>query len=347
MSFWASLAAAQGRFAMLQVVFEVGAALLGACVGSFLNVVIYRLPQEDPARRSLGGRSHCPQCGKQIAWHDNVPVLGWLWLRGRARCCGGPIAARYPMVEALTAVLFAVLAHWPPFGPVVIAGADGTAIWNGMALAAFLLHATFVSVLVACSFIDYDHRILPDAMTIRGMWFFLLASLFVPGLAGSVGEAPSLNPTAESLLASGLGLGVGMGVTAAIRSGASALFGRQAMGLGDVKFLGMVGAVLGWKSVLLTLFLGCVFGSIGGLLQMARRRSADESAGAHEIPFGPYLALAALIALFAARPILHFLFETWPEWQRDHAATPWLLLGSAILSLLALLVLVRRVRRRK
>jgi hypothetical protein len=83
---------------MSQVMFEVGAAVVGACIGSFLNVVIHRLPQEDPARRSLGGRSRCPKCGAQIAWHDNLPIVGWLLLRGRARCCRQRISVRYPLV---------------------------------------------------------------------------------------------------------------------------------------------------------------------------------------------------------------------------------------------------------
>src|SRR5690349_2862814 len=91
-----------------------GVALLGACVGSFLNVVIWRLQQSDPAKRSLGGRSHCPKCGALIRWFDNVPVVSWCVLRAKARCCGGAIAARYPLVELLTAGLFVAVYVWPP-----------------------------------------------------------------------------------------------------------------------------------------------------------------------------------------------------------------------------------------
>ena len=101
---------------MAMAVFEVGAALFGACVGSFLNVVIHRLPQERPEDRSLGGRSHCPHCGQAIRWFDNIPVLGWLLLRGRSRCCQQKIRFRYPLVELLTAGLFLWLAIAHPFG---------------------------------------------------------------------------------------------------------------------------------------------------------------------------------------------------------------------------------------
>jgi len=321
-------------------VFVVGAALTGACVGSFLNVVVWRLPQEDPRRRSLGGRSHCPKCGKLIRWFDNLPVLGWLLLRGRARCCGGPISIRYPLVELLTALLFVALVLWPDprFGPPFVEQADGSFALHGEAAAALALHAVFVSLLVACTFIDIDHQLLPDVLTYPGMAIGLLGGLW-PGLAGTISTDPSAPPALRTLLASVAGLLVGGGVTWAIRALGTRVFRREAMGLGDVKFLGMIGAFLGWQSALLTLFVGCVAGAVFGVAAMLRGGLGLR------IPFGPYLALGALVSLFAATPILDFLFVTWPEWQRTSPSAPWFLLVVAVSSLIALYVLVRRGRR--
>ena len=160
---------------MATAVFEVGAALLGACVGSFLNVVIWRLPQDDPLRRSLSGRSHCPKCGALIRWFDNVPVFGWLLRRGRARCCGGSISVRYPLVELLTAALFLALALWPPFGLVLRPAAGGGMAVNPEAAAAWGLHAVFVALLVTNAFIDIDTMLLLDVLTKPGMVLGLVA----------------------------------------------------------------------------------------------------------------------------------------------------------------------------
>lgn len=317
--------------------FEVGAALLGACVGSFLNVVICRVPQDDPRQRSLGGRSRCPHCGTQIRWHDNLPLLGWFLLRGRARCCGKGIAVRYPMVEALTAALFFALAVWSPFGPVFVPAADGFEI-DGAAATAFVLHAIFVSLLVACTFIDFDTQLLPDVLTKPGMAIGLLGG-FWPGTAGMLTSDDATPLALRTLLASLFGLLAGAGSTWLIRALGSRLFRREAMGLGDVKFLGMIGAFLGWQGALLSLFLGCIAGAVIGSALALR------SGFGLKIPFGPYLALGALVSLFAREPILDLLFVQWPEWQRSSPNAQWLLLVLALLSLSALFLLVRKGRR--
>ncbi|MFY9343878.1 MAG: prepilin peptidase [Planctomycetota bacterium] len=317
--------------------FAVGAALLGACVGSFLNVVIWRLPQEDPRRRSLGGRSHCPHCGALIRWYHNVPVLAWVWLRARAACCKQPISVRYPLVEALTAGLFVALWQWPPAGPVVAATADGGARVDVEAAAAFGFHALFLAFLVALSFIDFDTQLLPDALTKPGMVVGLLAGLW-PGLAGAIADDGTTPLALRTLLASGLGLLAGGGVTWAIRWLGSLAFRKEAMGFGDVKLMAMIGAFLGWQGALLTMFLGCVSGAVcGGIGALF--------GGATRIPFGPYLALGAVVALFARDDIVTFLFTTWPEWQRASPNAPWLLAGAAAVSLVLLFLLVRRGRR--
>lgn len=323
---------------MSTAVFEVGAALFGACVGSFLNVVIHRLPQEDPKNRSLGGRSQCPHCGVQILWRDNIPVLGWLMLMGKGRCCGQRIALRYPAVELLTAGMFLLLAMLHPFGAPVMAESDGSLTIVGDALAAYVLQATFLAILVASTFIDIDSFILPDVLTKPGMALGLMAGLW-PGLAGKLGDDPEVSHAVLTFSASLIGLLVGGGVTWGIRALGSWVFRKEAMGFGDVKFLAMIGAFLGWQSALLTLFLGCVFGAVIGAAGMARGGAAAK------IPFGPYLALGAVTALFCAGPILEFLFVTWPEWQRTSSSALWIVLVIALISLVLLFALVRKGRR--
>ena len=319
-------------------VFEVGAALLGACIGSFLNVVIWRLPQEDPAKRSLGGRSHCPHCGAAIRWYFNVPVLGWLVLRGKSSCCQRPIAWRYPLVELLTAALF--------FGLAAAAGPGGLLAlephgWpaDAHAWAVFGVLATFVSLLVALSFIDFDTQLLPDVLTKPGVGIGLAAGIW-PGIAGPITDDASTSLAMRTLLASVLGMAVGGGVTWSIRAVGSWVFRREAMGFGDVKLMMMIGAFLGWQNALLTMLLGCMLGAICGGIAVG-------FGGSSRIPFGPYLAGGALLALFFGGAILTFLFTTWPEIQRSNANAQWLLAGMGTVSLVLLFVLVRRGRRRE
>jgi leader peptidase (prepilin peptidase)/N-methyltransferase len=271
-----------------------------------------------------------------IRWFDNVPIVSWLLLRARARCCGKSISARYPLVEALTAVLFWLLVSYPPGGPLWL----GTLAEGGLdttAAAKFGCYAVFVALLVSLSFIDYDTRLLPDALTKPGMVLGVVAG-FWPGLAGLISDDPSTPPALRSLLASLAGLLAGGGVTWAIRAVGSAVFRREAMGFGDVKLMGMVGACLGWRAALLTMFLGCCFGAVLGGIGAALGRGTV-------IPFGPFLALGAVVAMFATDPIVTLLFVSWPEWQRQNPNAQWLLAGLAVASLFALYVLIRRGRR--
>jgi leader peptidase (prepilin peptidase)/N-methyltransferase len=317
-------------------VFEVGAALLGACVGSFLNVVIWRLQQEEPAKRSLGGRSHCPNCGALIPYWFNVPVLGWLVLRGKAACCRKPISLRYPLVELLTAGLFfaiAACAQSSRLFALLPAGLPADAA----AVATFILLLFFSASLVALSFIDFDTQLLPDALTKPGIAIGVAAGLW-PGVAGRITDDTTMSPAMSTLLASGAGALAGAGVTWGIRAIGSWAFRKEAMGLGDVKLMAMIGAFLGWQSALLTMFLGCVFGALcGGIGALC--------GGASRIPFGPYLALGAVVSLFLRDAIFTLLFTTWPEYQRTHAGAQWLLAVLATVSLVLLFVLVRRGRR--
>lgn len=315
---------------MADLVGQITGAVLGACVGSFLNVVIWRLPRGSFI--ADGSRSICPHCRTPIPFWRNVPIVSWLLLRGRAACCGKAIAVRYVVVEALTAFLFwalvvrppSELPAWPP-------------AWPGSA--AFVLHAILVSILVASTFIDIDHQILPDRLTKPGMVVGIAGALLVPEAYGVL-YAPRLSLQNQHLLFSVVGLLVGFAITWAVRALASAIFRREAMGRGDIKFMAAIGAFLGWQSVLLTFFLGCVYGAFGGLVHRA-------VTGHAYICFGPFLAAGALTALFFSEDVLHFLFVTWPRWQETYPAAPLLTLAVAGIALVSLFIIIRRGRDRQ
>ena len=315
---------------MMGSLYIAAASLLGAIVGSFLNVVIYRLPRG--AFFSDGARSVCanPECRQPIRWFDNVPIFGWLCLRGRARCCGFAISGRYPLVEALTALLFGLLWIASPHGTPINGG-----VVDSRALLAFGLYAFLGANLIANSFIDIDHRILPDVLTKSGMAMGLVGSMVVPGLAGRC-DIVGLSPIADSLLTSALGLSVGFGLTQAVRLSARVIFRKDAMGFGDVKLMGAIGAFLGWQDVLLTFFLGCVFGAVIGVIHRWRTKDAY-------ICFGPFLAAGALVALLVGDR-LHQALEAVQLWQQSSANAPWIAAVFAVASSVLLVLLVRRGR---
>lgn len=256
-------------------------ALLGAVVGSFLNVVIARVPE---GRSVVHPRSACPRCGAFIAWYDNVPVLSWVLLRARCRGCKAPISARYPLVEALVAALagLAVARH-------------------GLSPAA-LAELTFEALLVALAFIDLDTWLLPFVLTIPLALLGLLASALGLTPAGSLGDAA-------------IGLGAGGGLFLTIHLVGEKVFKKEALGFGDVVLLGGLCAWLGWRGLLPVILLSSLQGAaVGvGLILLGRRRlgarepapQADDdwTPDPHHIPYGPFLALAALQWLLLSGPI--------------------------------------------
>jgi leader peptidase (prepilin peptidase)/N-methyltransferase len=239
---------------------------LGACLGSFFNVLIYRLPREESI---VLPASRCPSCGRPIRPAENIPLLGFLLLRGRCAGCGNRISWRYPGVEALTGAGFALLA-W----------GDGI----GFTLARDLV---FFSLLVPIVFIDIDHRIIPDELSLGGLAAGILLS-FLPGgdwkgaLAGGV-----------------LGGGI-LFVTAALYHKVT---GIEGLGGGDIKLIAMIGAFLGWRGALLTIFFGSLLGVGGGMFAMRKGKDGLKTA----IPYGPYLCAAALIARFLGDSFWGFL----------------------------------------
>ncbi|HLY38495.1 MAG TPA: prepilin peptidase [Candidatus Binatia bacterium] len=256
--------------------------VVGACVGSFLNVCIHRIPAEESIVRP---GSRCPRCATPIAWHDNVPVLSWLWLGARCRSCRARIAARYPLVELATGVIgvVALLA----FGP------------SPRAAVAF----AFTAALLLVSVIDLDHRFIPDEVSLPGVLVGL-------ALAFTAGGRPSP-------LDAALGAALGGGVLWLVAWSYERLTGLEGMGLGDVKLLAMIGAFLGWQAIPAVLVIASITGSLAGFTVMfgargrARGRRVRRRLGRRallpflrraarrtEIPFGPFLALGAVIVLF-------------------------------------------------
>lgn len=269
------------------------AGVFGALIGSFLNVVIYRLPRGMPMGME---RSQCPHCGTQIAGYDNIPVLSYIVLGGRCRHCKTGISPRYPFVELLTAVLFALCAQrtlvesWqPPIG-------------------AFLVLGTVCAVLVSAAFIDIDRKEIPPVFTLRILPVLgLLGSVLVPDLHGTrvfgFELAGEMKPGAASLLVALAGALVGFAVMAGIRFLGSRIAGREAMGGGDVRLMTALGLLLGPVGVLLAIGLGFVIGAPAGIVWRLRRSAG----GAREFPFGPSLALASVAILLYRDPILSLL----------------------------------------
>ncbi len=235
----------------------------GLCVGSFLNVCIFRMPAD---RSIVKPRSFCPGCGTTIAWYDNLPVLSYILLGGRCRHCKGAISLRYPLVELLTGVLF--LAIWNRYG------AD----------ARTPVYMMMTAGLVAGSFIDLDHFILPDRITIGGMVVGPVLSFLIPSLHGQEAGRAAL---VDSLI----GLAVGAGVLLMVARLGTWIFKKDAMGLGDVKLLGAIGAFLGWQAVVMTILVSSLAGSLAGVSLILFGGMKWRS----RIPYGPYIAFAAVV----------------------------------------------------
>lgn len=283
--------------------FPLTAFFFGACIGSFLNVVIYRVPKEESV---VTPGSHCA-CGAPIKWHDNIPILSWLLLRGRARCCGRTFSFRYPFVELLTGLLF--VACWLKFPPLVA-----------------LCGWTFLSCLIAATFIDLDHFIIPDVFTIGLGVFGVLLSLLVPALHGHTGNHFLIDSFRAGVSAF-QGLLIGSGLVLWIALVAEVLLRKEAMGFGDVKFVGAIGAFCGWQGAVFTIFGGAVVGTIWFAVAFVWEKTTGRRAavappsetpegeaaplafGAH-VPFGPMLAIAgALYFLVFRDPVLRWFAD--------------------------------------
>lgn len=250
--------------------------ITGICIGSFLNVLIYRMPREEKIGLT---RSFCPQCRQMIAWYDNIPLFSYLFLKGKCRHCAARISLRYFIVELLTGLLFCSL--WWRFGV--------------FSVAFVVVYAVFVCLLIVGSFIDLEFYIIPDAINLSGIVFTLIVAPLYP----------SLHNTGLwwlGLYRCFLGIIVAGGVLYLIAVSASAILKKEAMGMGDVKLLAMIGGFLGWPWALLTIFVASLLGTIAGLVLIMLNRVSIKG----KIPFGPFLALGGLINLFWGPNIVHW-----------------------------------------
>jgi leader peptidase (prepilin peptidase) / N-methyltransferase len=255
----------------LPLAVEVAAAgIVGAVVGSFLNVCIFRMPL---GRSIVWPGSVCAKCSRPLAWYENIPVLSFLVLGARCRTCGAPISWQYPIVEAVTAAMFAFL-YWS-LGPTVL----------------FLSRAVFGSALVTLFAIDLEHHLLPNAITLPGIVVGFVFSVFAdPGWLASV-----------------IGILAGGGVLWGIAEAYFRIRHEEGLGMGDVKMLGMIGAFLGWKLMLLTLVLASVAGSVIGVALIVSKRGDMKYA----LPFGTFLALGAGAAMTVGPSILSWYLGQW------------------------------------
>jgi leader peptidase (prepilin peptidase)/N-methyltransferase len=232
--------------------------IFGLVIGSFLNVCIHRLPS---SQSIVHPRSRCPQCGHLIRVYDNIPVLSYLILGGRCRDCGARISLRYPVVELLSGA----------FAAMAVAR-------FGLGWQALLMYALIAAFLVI-TFIDLDHRIIPDVITLPGI---------------PIGLAASFGPGMISPLESLVGILAGGGSLFLVAWGYQLVTKREGMGGGDIKLLAMIGAFIGWKGVLLTIFIASLTGTLAGMALIFRRRGDMKLA----VPFGPFLAVGAIAYLF-------------------------------------------------
>lgn len=244
----------------------------GACLASFLNVVIWRVPRGESI---VSPPSHCPKCNAAIPWYLNIPILSWLALRGKCAACKNPISPRYPLVELLGGLLF--VAAYARFG----VAAPLAWIW--------------LALMLVGSFIDFDHKLLPDFVTVGGMIYGVVLS-FGAALSRHLGYDFPLAPFEVSPLLSLSGLAFGFGLLWLIRFLGSKAFKREAMGMGDVFLMGAVGALFGPLAVVMVLMLSSVLGSLVGVgLILAAKARLGKFV---EIPYGPYICLGCLAWMF-------------------------------------------------
>ena len=240
--------------------------VFGLCIGSFLNVCIYRIPA---AVSIVTPESRCPKCHMPIRFYDNIPILSFLWLRGRCRGCGTKIAVRYPLIEFLTGGF--AFCCFLRFGPTPAAP----------------VYFMFIAALIVVTFIDIDHQIVPDSISLPGIPIGFAVAFLLPGIR-----------PLDSLI----GILIGGGSLFAVAFGYQLLTGNEGMGGGDVKLLAMIGAFVGWKGVALTILVASVTGTAVGLVLMLFARKNLKFA----VPFGPFLSIGAVVYIFFGPPIIQW-----------------------------------------
>lgn len=253
--------------------------IFGSVIGSFLNVCIYRLPRNEKIGLS---RSRCPYCKNIIRWYDNIPFISYILLRGRCRYCGKHISFRYFVVEFLTAGILCIL--WWKFAAVSVI--------------AVLVYFVFVCFLIIASFIDLEFFIIPDVINFSGIILGLAAGACFPFVLGE-------KIWYMGLLRSFLGVVIGGGSLFLVAVSASAVLKKEAMGMGDVKLLAMIGSFIGWQWALFTVFWSSLLGSVFGIGLIMLQKANIKA----KIPYGPYLSLGAFISLLFGPEIMKWYLD--------------------------------------
>jgi len=238
--------------------------ILGLIVGSFCNVCIYRIPKNESI---IYPTSHCPKCRTTIKPVDNIPLLSYILLKGRCRNCGSKISIQYPVVELLTGMIYLIIY-----------------LIYGLSIQS-LIYIILSSALIIIAFIDLNEQIVPDVISLPGIGVGLILSFFVPYL---------------SFINSALGVVVGGGIILIIALVGSMIFKKEAMGGGDVKLAAMIGAFLGWRYTIISLFLGFFLGALAGIFLVLSKIKSKEDM----VPFGPFIALGSLITLLWGEKII-------------------------------------------
>ncbi len=249
----------------MNTLFPVFSFIFGAIIGSFLNVVILRLP--DKKKSVVFPASHCPQCLTDLHWYENIPIVSFLFLRGKCRTCQVKISLQYPAVELCMALL-------------------SMALMQRFSVSVdFFFYFIFVAALLVIIFIDIHHQLIPDLISLPGILIGLIGSFFASSI---------------SWQQSAFGILIGGGILYALALGYYVLTKRDGMGGGDIKLLAMIGAFLGWQSLLYVIFASSLLGSVIGLGAMIKQKKGGQT----RIPFGPFLSVAALSWLFFQQTIL-------------------------------------------
>lgn len=262
------------------IFFSILAFILGTCIGSFANVCIYRMPK---GRSIVVPRSHCPDCDGLIAWFDNIPLISFILLGGRCRSCKGEISRRYFLVELLTGAIF--LSIWLRYG----IDLRTPVYW------------VVVTGLIIGTFIDFDFMIIPDQITLGGIFAGLLISIIFPSLHGVVRHF-------DGFRAAFIGMLIGGMILWLVGELGRVAFKKEAMGMGDVKLLAAIGAFLGWQAVVFTVMISSLTGAVAGIIMVLCGKREMGS----KIPFGPYLALAAVIWIIGGQD----WWLTYLQWMR-------------------------------
>ena len=257
------------------------AAIFGLMIGSFLNVCIHRLPNEESV---VTPRSHCVKCKKTISWYDNIPVLSYIALGGKCRFCKEKISARYLIVEIITAFIFVFLISQLGLNSVTI------------------IYIALTCALIVATFIDFKYQIIPDEITYGGMIVGIVLSVIFPQLHNTANRLYALGSSLLGLLAGGaLIYALATLGTIAFRKKLKEIGEESAMGGGDVKYLAMIGAFLGWQGALFVFFIAPFFGGVVGIIEKLRKK-------ADIIPYGPYLSVATVVVIVWGDEILKRLF---------------------------------------